>query len=279
MTTIEFDRLTAGSVEQAPGWTVSVFLHGVAVACAFLFMAEIEQPIPRDLFQWDVSMVEATAQAEPAQPESPPMEKIVQPPPSPVKPKPPIRMTAHPIAHQTPQPTEAPVDVERTQVVKDVAVNAEPMVEAMESRPVMAQVVMAEPVQTSSESAIEQTAPVESPGPTIEHRTVEYRQVQYRRTQADYGWLRDMLWKRIEELKRYPTLARTNHWEGKVIVQAIIKADGTVGDVRVAESSGYALLDQEALVVMRKASPLALKYQLEKASITILVPISYHLEG
>ena len=61
--------------------------------------------------------------------------------------------------------------------------------------------------------------------------------------------------------------------------QQIIKADGTVGDLSVAESSGHALLDQEALVVMRKASPLTLKHQLEKSQITILVPISYRLEG
>lgn len=277
MTTIEFDRLTAGAfTEQAHGWTASVLLHAVAVASAFLFMAESDQPIPRDLFQWDVSMVEATAPAEPTQPELPPVEKIVQPPPTPVKPNPPIRKTTQPIVHQTPQPT--PVAAEPTEVVRDLAVNAEPLVESAESRTVMSQVVMAEPIQTT-ESAIEQAAAVEATGPAVEHRTVEYRQVEYRRTQADYGWLRDMLWKRIEELKRYPTLARTNHWEGKVVVQAVIKADGTVGDLRVAESSGHALLDQEALVVMRKASPLTLKYQLEKASITILVPISYHLEG
>lgn len=108
---------------------------------------------------------------------------------------------------------------------------------------------------------------------------VQYRPVQYRRTQADYGWLRDMLWKRIEELKRYPALARTNHWEGRVVVQAVIRADGTVGDLSVAESSGHALLDEEALVVMRKASPLTLKHKLERSQITILIPISYRLDG
>jgi periplasmic protein TonB len=115
--------------------------------------------------------------------------------------------------------------------------------------------------------------------PAVEHRAVLHRDVQYRRTQADYGWLRDLLWKRIEELKRYPMLARANHWEGKVVVQAVIRADGTVGALSVAESSGHALLDEEAMVVMRKASPLRLTHQLEKSQITILVPISYRLEG
>lgn len=263
MTTIEFDRLTGGFTEQSRGWTVSVLLHGVAVAGVVLLMAKVDQPVPVDLFQWDVSMVDA---AKPAQSEPPPVEKVVQPPPTPVKPNPPIRKAVQPITQQIPQQT-------------DVAVNAEPLVESTEIQQVMPQVVMAEPIQTPTESVIEQTVPVESSSPTVESKPVEYRQVQYRRTQADYGWLRDLLWKRIEELKRYPAQAKFNHWEGKVVVQAVIKADGTVGDVRVAESSGHAVLDEEALVVMKKASPLTLTHQLEKSHITILVPISYRLDG
>jgi protein TonB len=103
--------------------------------------------------------------------------------------------------------------------------------------------------------------------------------VHYRQTQADYGWLRDTLWKRIQELKRYPALARTNHWEGKVVVAAVIRDDGTVVGLRIAESSGRPILDQEALSVMRQASPLTLKHPLGKPQVTILVPISYRLDG
>jgi protein TonB len=279
MTTIEFNQISASAAtEQARGWTASVLLHGVAVAGAFLLMAEIGKPVLREPFQWDVSMVDAQMHAEPKQSESPPVEKVVQPPPSPVKPKPPIRQVTQPIAHQTPQPTEheAPVAVEPTKVVRDIAVNAEPVVEPTESQTVMSQVVMTAAIESSNESTIEQTTPVES---TFEHRTVQYRQIRYRETRADYGWLVDMVRQRVEGLMRYPMLAKANHWEGRVVVQAVVKADGTVGDLRVAESSGHALLDEEALVVMRKASPLTLKHQLEKSQITILVPISYRLDG
>jgi periplasmic protein TonB len=281
MTTIEFNQISASATaEQARGWTASVLLHGLALASAFLFMAEIDKPVLREPFQWDVSMVEAPTHAEQRPSESPPVEKIVQPPPSPVKPKPPIRQATEPIAHQTPRPTEyeAPVAVEPTKAVTDVAVNAEPVVEPMESRTV-SQVVMTEPIQSSSEPVIEHTAPVESTAPTFERRTVQYRHVRYRETRADYGWLVDMVRKRVEDLMRYPILAKANHWEGRVVVQAVVKADGTVGDLRVAESSGHALLDEDALVVMRKASPLMLKHQLEKSQITILVPIRYRLDG
>jgi len=287
MTTGELNRISSSAVsEQARGWMASVLLHLLGFAGAVLIMAKIEQPILQEPFHWDISMVEAPVRTEPTQSAAMPTERVIQPPPSPVKPKPPVRTAAQRITQQTPLPThdEATVPVETTQIVKDVVTNAEPVmespaVESMESRPVLSQAVMAEPVVSSEATTIEQERRIESTETTVEQRIVQQRLVHYRRTQADYGWLRDMLWKRIEELKRYPRIARENHWEGRVVVQAVIKADGTVGELSVAESSGHALLDEEALVVMRKASPLTLKHQLEKSQITILVPISYRLEG
>lgn len=282
MTTIEFNHISASAaVEQARGWTASVLLHGVAVAGAFFLMVEIDKPVLREPFQWDVSMVEAPTRSEPQ-----PSEPVVQPPSPPVKPNPPIKQKKQPVTEQLqPQPTpETTVPVEKTQVVKDIVTNAEPVItnapaESMESQPVTSQAVAVEPVESFNQTVIEKAVPVESTTSPVAHRTVEFRQVRHRQTRADYGWLTDLLRKRIEELKRYPLQARSNHWEGRVVVQAVIKADGTVGDLTVAESSGHAVLDEEALVVMRKASPLTLKHQLEKSQITILVPISYRLEG
>jgi protein TonB len=285
MTTGELTRISVGIVpEQARGWMVSVLLHLLGLAGAMLIMAKIEQPVLLEPFHWDISMVDAPVRTEPTQSESMPAERVIQPPPSPVKPKPPVRTATQPIAQQIPLPThdESTVPVETTQIVKDVVTNAEPVmespvVESVESRPVTSQAVMAEPVASSEATTIEQR--IESTETAVEQRVVQQRLVHYRRTQADYGWLGDMVRKRIEELKHYPRIARENHWEGRVVVQAVIKADGTVGELSVAESSGHALLDEEALVVMRKASPLTLKHQLEKSQITILVPISYRLEG
>ena len=287
MTAYGLSRISAGIVpEQARGWMVSVLLHLLGLTGAMLIMEKIGQPVLQEPFQWDISMVEASVRTEPTQSESMPVERVIQQPPSPVKPKPPIRTAAQPIVQQTPLPTheEATVPVETTQIMKDVVTNAEPVmespaVESMESRLVTSQAVTTEPVVSSEATTVEQEKRIESTETAVEQRIVQQRLVRYRRTQADYGWLGDMVRERIEELKQYPRIARENHWEGRVVVQAVIKADGTVGDLTVAESSGHALLDEEALMVMRKASPLALKHQLDKSQITILVPISYRLEG
>ncbi|BFU93574.1 MAG: hypothetical protein NTNFB02_02960 [Nitrospira sp.] len=171
------------------------------------------------------------------------------------------------------------------------AVTTTTVATVVETSQAVSQVVTETGSVTESAPVTEQAAVVHQPAvmqresvtqsdfPLVEQKAVQHRVVQYRQVQADYGWLRDTLWKRIQELKRYPALARSNHWEGKVVVAAVIREDGTVVGLRIAESSGRPILDQEALSVMRQASPLTLKHPLGKPQVTILVPISYRLDG
>lgn len=269
----------SAAIEQIQGWTVSVFLHLVGLAGVLLFMGEIDYPPTQDFFHWDIAMVES-----PTQSETQPTEPILRPPPPPVKPSPPVQQTKPVIAEQPPVHQEVTVPVEPTQMVKDVVTNAEPVMEyaavaSTEREPVTAPSVVQTLMESTEQPVIEQRTPVESIASHTEHRLVEYRQVLHRDTRADYGWLRDALWGRIEELKRYPSLARTNHWEGKVVVSAVIRDDGEVTGVQIAETSGRTVLDEEAMAVMKKASPLRLKHPLGQRQITILIPISYRLDG
>lgn len=97
-------------------------------------------------------------------------------------------------------------------------------------------------------------------------------------TRADYGWLSDTILKRVEELKRYPAEARGDRAEGKVIVKAVIKEDGSVGNVEVVRSSGFQSLDQAALELMRHAGPFNLPRELGKPQVTIQIPLNYRLD-
>jgi len=222
-------------------------------------MAEIQKPILLDSFRWEVSMVESPAPAQSAPPEKPPAKQAVQPPQPQVAPVKPIQQTVETTVYDVALPVET---------IQQAAIEHTPS-----EAPVTASVEYTEPIHERAEEVVEA-------GPSmIEHRAVQQRLVQYRQTQADYGWLRSALWGRIEELKRYPIEARANHWEGKVVVEVVIRHDGEVVGLKIAESSGRAILDQEALTVMRKASPLKLKHALGRPSITFLVPISYRLDG
>ena len=275
MTTFDLSGLTGGSrPHQVHGWMVSLLCHVLVVGCAIALMADIEKPVLPDTFQWEVSVVESPAPVEAAPSEKPPAKPVVQPPPSPVKPiRQPVQHTVQDVA----VPVETVQAVQHTTqeaVTQIVSSRQDPMMEPTPLQPTAVfPVERAEPIHERTEKVV-QAAPS-----MIEHRAVQQRLVQYRQTQADYGWLRDALWRRIEDLKRYPTQARANHWEGKVVVKAVIRDDGTVVDLMIAESSGQSILDQEALAVMMKASPLILKHPLGKPSITMLIPISYRLDG
>jgi protein TonB len=49
----------------------------------------------------------------------------------------------------------------------------------------------------------------------------------------------------------YPSLARRRGYEGSVVLEFEIRADGSCGDVRVTRSSGYDILDEAAVRAVR----------------------------
>lgn len=97
-------------------------------------------------------------------------------------------------------------------------------------------------------------------------------------TRADYGWLAETLWAALERHKRYPSIARMNRWEGRVVVHVTVRRDGQLVNPEVEESSGYSVLDQAAVDVVQHASPLPLKYALEQSLVSVSIPLTYQLE-
>lgn len=55
--------------------------------------------------------------------------------------------------------------------------------------------------------------------------------------------------------KRYPLAARDNGWEGEVVVRLEVSASGELAELSVKKSSGYPVLDEQALEMFRLASP------------------------
>lgn len=114
--------------------------------------------------------------------------------------------------------------------------------------------------------------------PPIQEATLRDAPVRTSATKADFGWLAKSLWDRVAMLKRYPHRARVNHMEGRVLLRVVIKEDGHIKDLQVAESSGHSVLDQDALEIVRRAVPLKLTQPLGRPHVVVLVPISYRLE-
>jgi periplasmic protein TonB len=159
-----------------------------------------------------------------------------------------------PATHETftpPSPDSTPAPV------------SEPTMTAPPSQPHNAQSTPSETTSsTTAEPQIAALAPTPSTAPP----------------RPDYGWLSDTILRRVEELKRYPPDARLDRAEGKVVLKAVIRADGSVDDVEVYQSSGYRSLDQAAVELMKRAAPIQLPRPLGKAKMTVKIPMSYRLE-
>jgi protein TonB len=163
---------------------------------------------------------------------------------------------AHEVRHAASQAVSVPVQEAPVQEARVQTPVPEPpaRLEAADSRP-------AEPPVVPREAPAVATVPTRAaPG-----------------TQADYGWVADTLRRRVAEVKRYPPNARLNHWEGKVVVHAVIKEDGHLGDLRIHESSGFDVLDEAAMEAVRHACPLSLHHPLGRPRVAIRIPINYTL--
>ena len=62
---------------------------------------------------------------------------------------------------------------------------------------------------------------------------------------------------RIEYIWKYPAAAEARRMEGDLFLNFTIHRDGTVTDVSIASTSGFELLDQEAVRAITAASPFA----------------------
>jgi protein TonB len=161
---------------------------------------------------------------------------------------------------EKPAPAERPAEIHASEPAPVASPPAVP--DAIESRPL-------QPVPSANDSpapAVQEQAPVVA-------RSIAPTQPK----KADYGWLAESLHRRIVELRHYPSTARLNGWEGKVVLRVQIRQDGNLESVSVVKSSGHETLDNAAMEAVRRACPLHLKHELTSPMVVVQVPINYSL--
>lgn len=331
-----------------PAWSISLALHGVAIALAVVFAAQVRPVLQEEPFKWEVALVDAvetdSIPAPTAVPESAPPP--VQAParaaaPRPVEPRPvePTETVMHRVApresvqvvHPEVQPPTPPTHVEeplrppksepapvaeppQERIVEPILertaeappMNSEPVMAAKEPErvqtpePVMPQqqpvavppsyeVVETRPAETPSKPSMPEPVASSSPEPapvlpsppssvTAEAPVqVAKAAPSGQEVKTDHRWLAESLWRRVAELKRYPSSARLNGQEGKVILKAVIRSDGQLAEVSVQKSSGHHILDAAAMEAVRLACPLYMKHAISKPEIVVNLPIVYSL--
>jgi len=149
---------------------------------------------------------------------SPPAPKKIQPPPRPKpKPKPIEKPAPQPVAHRRPKPPPSVPEPAPAPPMAEPAPSPSPVAEQA-------------PVETD-------TAERADPGPVSrqEHGAVQESVPLYD----------------LNPPPVYPRVARRRNYQGMVLLDVRVTAQGTVAEVKVARSSGYSVLDRSALSSVR----------------------------
>ena len=92
---------------------------------------------------------------------------------------------------------------------------------------------------------------------------------------SDYS---NLLANAISKYKQYPKLAQVRGWQGIVIVEIEMSPTGAVLSMIIKKSSGYEVLDAEAMQMIQRAMPLPQPPEsLKSKNFTVLVPVSFQL--
>lgn len=82
----------------------------------------------------------------------------------------------------------------------------------------------------------------------------------------------------VARMRRYPAVARMRGWQGTVVVNVTIGAQGELLDLKVSRSSGHEILDQQALAMIREARPLPpAPAALRGLALVVQLPVTFAL--
>ena len=277
------------------GWLTSLCLHATLAFGALVVTQRVTlapQPVP---FTWNVAMVTdpsgpLQSSATPTttihpplnQPPSPARSASTAPAPAPARDAGSMRaMTAEPAMpraaepmdrrNQAPQVLDSPPPVESTeheQAIEQAPAPAQaptstPQLSSQQPEPVSDLSSTMQPLPHEQEAGLS----AQSPGPVASSTA-----------RADYAWLSETIMRRMQELKRYPTEARLERAEGKVVLKAVLRSNGSIEAVEIFQSSGHQSLDRAAVELLNLAAPFHFPRPLEKPQMTVKIPMSYRLE-
>lgn len=97
-----------------------------------------------------------------------------------------------------------------------------------------------------------------------------FEEAKARYLKEHFTYIRDKILQNIS----YPTPARRLGWQGKVLVSFVITSDGSVKEMRIKQSSGFDLLDNNALETIQKSAP----FPQPPLEAQLVIPILYRLD-
>lgn len=277
---------------QLHSWLISFGLHGFLLL-GFLSLFRQPQAVhPTEPFYWDVTLVQSP------QPASEAIQTAVVPQPAVTKQPdrtPTASHVSRTIRHATPSPEPFISDAPTTEA--PVMSPSEVATTSMPNESPSTQDQATELPQRQTESPI---SPTTSTSPELETvvaaATIEGHMTPTNASQAsaapatasdsaavsairpDYGWLQQVVYRRLEELKRASRPFLDESRPLKVTVKAVVSKEGTLLGSTVVESSGSDRIDQEAMALVQRAFPMQLDRPLDRQQVAMRIPITYSRE-
>ncbi|QDC50501.1 energy transducer TonB [Candidatus Methylopumilus universalis] len=231
---------------------LSILFHLLVVFLLLPKMNKQDMKVPPPL---QVSLAQAKSMENKPTPEK---EKPLEPPKPEVKkpapPKPEVKKEPLPAPDKT--PTTVPLSKPPVSVTpkEEQVIETNPKPEANPTR-----------VITKAADTPQETKTVNAPSPEkVTSATNDYS---------------SLLAAAIAKYKQYPKIAQMRGWQGLIIIELQLNPQGGVIYSQIKKSSGYDVLDQEALEMIKRASPFPQPPEaLRNKNFTVLVPISFKLE-
>jgi protein TonB len=229
---------------------ISFIVHTLAIAAFFFLAANIHVESTKKVIDLSAMLIEPAPEpeSEPAPPPPPPPPPVTAPPPPVPVPPTPVPVIA-PVLEEPPLPTERYVEATEESVAPVDGYSVSPEVFQYEPAP--------------------ETAPGAGVVSTVSARTAEENELRINYIKRNYNYIQNLIKRKLI----YPQEARRMGIWGSVSVIFTINADGTVSNVSVEQSSGYDILDREAVNAVQNASP----YPKPPLAAKIAIPIDFKL--
>lgn len=80
------------------------------------------------------------------------------------------------------------------------------------------------------------------------------------------------------QLEDYPEEARRWRWTGTVLIEVLVAGNGIVKQVALSRTSGFRVLDEQALAVVRRVQKVFVPIRLRGRERTVTVPVGFYLQ-
>ncbi|MDZ4263507.1 MAG: TonB family protein [Pseudomonadota bacterium] len=188
-------------------------------------------------------------------------------------------LPATPPPKHTPAPIAAPAALSKTVPVTRQAVQATEKTVPASAKTKTVPTTTPSVALTATTTAIPESAITKPAAEAADETRIPRTESKATRTLAQlHGMVRTTLTQDINRHFKYPRMARQRNWEGTVLLDLQIEIDGRISHITLAQSSGYALLDNNAIATLNRIGNISGSAQwLEGGNIELQIPVIYRL--